>query len=127
MPRVVVANRRCYNEGILMHRNSGFVWIATVLVLASAPCLAEQRPVVVQPNKPVLILPSAGSQKKTTDSNQKIERKNSGEIKLHNNQNDDEEHSTKESKKTDKSKKSQGKENTSKNLSTEKTKEVQEA
>jgi len=75
MPRVIVANHRSYNEGILMHRNSGFVWIAAALVLASAPCLAEQRPVVVQPNKPVLILPSAGSQKKTTDSNQKIELK----------------------------------------------------
>src|ERR1700682_5597072 len=104
MPRVAVANHRSSNEGILMHRNSGFVWIAAALVLASAPCLAEQRPVVVQPNKPVLIVPSAGSQKKATDSNQKIERKNSGEIKLLNNQNDDKERSSKESKKTDKSK-----------------------
>ena len=77
MPRIAVASHRSYNEGILMHRNSGFVWIAAGLVLASAPCLAEQRPVVVQPNKPVLIVPQ-NSLKKTPDSNVKIERDKNG-------------------------------------------------
>ena len=63
-----------------MRPSLGFILIVSSIILASAPCMGEQRPMVPQPHKPDSSLPSPKLQSKIT-ADQKIDHSQGSHLK----------------------------------------------